>query len=131
VSSTNKSDRHYITITQLSQNTKFIAKCDVTPDFRYSEVNSIQHYVIKFSSNLLQVVGFLGVYSGILANINTKITTENSFHTFSLVILTPLFHSLTKSPTNYNMNLYDTFVKYIYNFFENQYCIMYIFTKSM
>ena len=41
----------------MSQNTKFIAKCDVTQDFRYGEVNSIQHYMIKFSRDLLQVAG--------------------------------------------------------------------------
>jgi hypothetical protein len=36
MSKINKSDHHYIT--QLSQNTKIIAKCDVTLDFRHGEV---------------------------------------------------------------------------------------------
>ena len=34
----------------------------VTPDFRHSEVNSIQHY--KFSRDLRPVVGFLHVLPG-------------------------------------------------------------------
>jgi hypothetical protein len=93
---------------------------------------SLLFYVVNLNPSPWHVINtYVTVYHIILKKSNSLILTPKSQLKIChpLVILTqlfPFFHFLLKKIQHtHNMNLHDTFVN-IY-FFENQYCIMFIF----